>query len=98
MGDTGAQVWRVLQEALTNARRHSRANGVTVVLKTEGGHLIAEVSDDGCGFGPESGAGVGRSSMSERAVALGGELQIESEPGQGTRVRLRVPLPKEVRK
>jgi signal transduction histidine kinase len=36
--------------------------------------------------------------MRERAVAMGGELQIESEPGQGTRVRLRIPLPKEVRK
>jgi signal transduction histidine kinase len=98
LGDTGAQVWRVLQEALTNARRHSRANKVSVVLKAEGGDLVAEVSDDGHGFGPESGAGVGRSSMRERAVAMGGELQIESEPGQGTRVRLRVPLPKEVRK
>ena len=98
LGDTGAQLWRVLQEALTNARRHSRASKVSVVLKTEGGDLIAEVSDDGRGFGPESAPGVGRSSMHERAVVMGGELQIGSEPGRGTRVRLRVPLPKEVRK
>ena len=97
-GDTGAQLWRVLQEALTNARRHSRADKVSVVLKTEGGDLIAEVSDDGRGFGPESAPGVGRSSMRERAVVMGGELQIESEPGRGTRVRLWVPLPKEIRK
>jgi PAS domain S-box-containing protein len=97
-GDTGAQLWRVLQEALTNARRHSRADKVSVVLKTEGGDLIAEVSDDGRGFGPESAPGVGRSSMRERAVVMGGELQIKSEPGRGTRVRLWVPLPKEIRK
>lgn len=98
LGDTGAQLWRVLQEALTNAKRHSRAKKVSVVLKTEGDDLIAEVSDDGLGFGRDTLPGVGRSSMRERAAALGGELRIESEPGRGTTVRVRVPLPKEARK
>jgi signal transduction histidine kinase len=98
LGETGTQLWRVLQEALTNARRHSRARRVSVVLRTEGEELIAEVSDDGRGFGPEVVPGVGQGSMRERAAAVGGELQIESEPGGGTTVRLRAPLPREVKK
>ena len=98
LGETGTQLWRVLQEALTNARRHSRARRVSVVLKTEGEDLIAEVSDDGRGFGPEAVPGVGQDSMRERAAAVGGELQIESEPGGGTTVRLRAPLPREVKR
>ncbi|WP_207956732.1 PAS domain S-box protein [Rubrobacter tropicus] len=97
LGETGTQLWRVLQEALTNARRHSQASKVTVVLKTEGEDMIAEVSDDGRGFGPETVPGVGQNSMRERAAAVGGSLQVESEPGRGTRVLLRAPLPKEVR-
>ena len=98
LGETGTQLWRMLQEALTNVRRHSRARRVSVVLRTEGEDLIAEVSDDGRGFGPEVVPGVGQGSMRERAAALGGELQIESEPGGGTTVRLRAPLPREVNK
>ena len=98
LGETGTQLWRVLQEALTNVRRHSQASKAAVTLKTEGEDLIAEVSDDGRGFGPETVPGVGQSSMRERAAAVGGVLQVESEPGRGTSVRLRVPLPKEVRK
>ena len=97
LGETGTQIWRVLQEALTNVRRHSRARRVSVVLKTEGEDMIAEVSDDGRGFGRETVPGVGQGSMQERAAAVGGELRIESEPGRGTRVRLRAPLPREVR-
>ena len=98
LGETGTQLWRVLQEALTNARRHSRARRVSVVLRTEGEDLIAEVFDDGRGFGTEAVPGVGQGSMRERAAAVGGELEIESEPGGGTTVRLRAPLPREVNK
>ena len=95
MGDAGVELSRVIREALNNARRHSRAGRVSVVLRTEGEELVAEVSDDGRGIGPEAVPGVGHSSMRERAAALGGELQIESEPGRGTMVRLRAPLPRE---
>ena len=98
LGETGTQLWRVLQEALTNARRHSRASNVSVRLKVEEEILGAEVADDGVGFGPGTQPGVGQGSMRERAAAVGGELTIESEPGGGTRVRLRVPLTKEVGK
>jgi PAS domain S-box-containing protein len=93
LGEIGAQSFRILQEALTNARRHSRAGRVSVTLKTEGGDLVAEVSDDGRGFEPGTTPGVGLSSMLERAEVIGGELEIASQPGRGTSVRLRVPLP-----
>jgi signal transduction histidine kinase len=88
--DTG--MLRVIQEALTNARRHSGARNVRVSLRVEEGHLVAEVADDGRGFGAESDPGVGMSSMRERALRLGGELEVESVPGEGTRVRLRAPM------
>ena len=93
LGETGLQLLRMIQEALTNARRHSGAKSVLVTLKLEGGDLIAEVSDDGRGFGPQSTPGVGLRSMRERAAAIGASLEIESEAGQGTRVQLRVPIP-----
>src|SRR5215208_5320532 len=96
LGETGTQVSRIIQEALTNARRHSEARRVSVSVKMDRGDLLVEVSDDGRGFGAESSPGVGTSSMHERAALIGGELVIESEVEQGTRVRLRVPLPQGV--
>jgi signal transduction histidine kinase len=89
--EAGTEVLRVVGEALTNARRHSEAENVRVILGLEGGDLLAEVADDGRGFGPETAPGVGLVSMRERAEALGGTLELESAPGEGTRVRLRVP-------
>jgi signal transduction histidine kinase len=95
LGDAGTEILRMLQEALTNARRHSGAGNVKVRLSEEGNELVVEVDDDGRGFEPEIGPGVGLESMRERAAALGGQLEIDSHVGQGTRVRLRVPLPQE---
>ena len=96
LGETGMQVSRVIQEALTNARRHSGADRISVSLRLEGEDLVAEVSDDGGGFDPATPRGVGLRSMRERAALCGGELEVKSEPERGTNVRLRVPLPKEV--
>jgi signal transduction histidine kinase len=91
-GEGGVEVLRVLREALTNARRHSGAGKVLMTVRAEGEEFVAEVSDDGRGFVPGGPTGVGLNSMRERAVALGGSLKVDSEPGAGTRVRLRVPL------
>jgi PAS domain S-box-containing protein len=92
-GELGVQLSRILQEALTNARRHSGARSVEVRLRTEGEALEAEVIDDGRGFDRGSvRAGVGLSAMRERAVGLGGNIEINSRPGAGTRVVLRVHL------
>jgi len=93
LGETATQISRVIHEALTNARRHSGAKRILVSLRIEGEDLIAEVSDDGMGFGPDVPPSVGLASMSERAALVGGELEIESEEGRGTTVRLRINLP-----
>jgi PAS domain S-box-containing protein len=87
------ELLRVLQEALTNARRHSGARNVEVWLRTEGEEVLAGVDDDGRGFDPASGrAGVGLSAMRERVEALGGDIEVKSVPGEGTKVTVRVPL------
>ena len=93
LGETGTQVSRVIQEALTNARRHSGAKRISVSVRMEGDVLLAEVTDDGAGFGPDASPGVGFTSMRERAALVGGHLEIGGEEGLGTSVRLRVPLP-----
>jgi signal transduction histidine kinase len=92
LGEIGLQISRVIQEALTNARRHSGANNIAVSLRMDGNDLVAEVSDDGRGYGPDTRPGVGMGSMRERAVLIDGELEAESEQDRGTSVRLRVPL------
>jgi signal transduction histidine kinase len=95
LGDVGTEILRMLQEALTNARRHSGAGNVEVRLSEDGNELVVEVDDDGRGFEPGIRPGVGFTSMRERAALLGGYLEIDSHVGHGTRVRLRVPLPQE---
>jgi PAS domain S-box-containing protein len=88
------ELLRMLQEALVNARRHSAARCVEVILSEDRHMVRAEVADDGRGFDPASvREGVGISGMRERASALGGRLKIESAPGKGTSVKLEVPLP-----
>lgn len=89
-GAVGVEVLRVVQESLANVRRHSSASSVTVTLGTDGGEVFVEVQDDGRGFDPEVVPGVGMTGMRERAQALGGELEVESAPGEGTLVRLRL--------
>jgi PAS domain S-box-containing protein len=92
LGETGTQVSRIIQEALTNARRHAGAKRISVNLRMDGPDLLAEVSDDGAGFGPGAPQGVGLGSMRERVAIIGGDLEIESEKERGTSVRFRVPL------
>jgi PAS domain S-box-containing protein len=84
----------VVREALANARRHSAARRVRVALDATDEEIRVEVSDDGAGFDPrQSAEGVGLSAMRERSAALGGKLEVSSEPGKGTTVRLRFPVP-----
>ncbi|MGD8791036.1 MAG: GAF domain-containing protein [Anaerolineae bacterium] len=90
------QVQRVVQEALQNARRHAHAGQVAVNLETANGHLVVTVEDNGRGFDarqpPRSGDHFGLSIMRARAARIGGQVQIESAPGQGTKVILTCPL------
>ena len=87
--DAQLVVYRVAQEALSNAARHSGAGGVEVRLRRpERGGVELEVADDGRGFAfDESERGLGIAGMRERALLVGGELTIESRPGHGTTVR-----------
>ena len=86
-----AAMYRVAQEALHNALRHSGAGRVRMRLARTPRRVSLEVSDDGHGFVPEApSGGVGLASMRERASAAGGALTIRSGPG-GTRVRMTVP-------
>jgi two-component system sensor histidine kinase UhpB len=91
--DAQLVVYRVAQEALSNAARHSGAAHVAVTLaRREDGGVELEVADDGRGFAfDESEGGLGIAGMRERALLIGGELTIESRPDRGTTVRLAVP-------
>lgn len=86
-------VYRIAQEAVANAVRHSGAGRVTVTLRTEGAWLRLEVRDDGCGFDIDRGDAdaFGLISMQERAQTLGGNLSVRSAPGEGTTVLLACP-------
>ena len=92
-GDAQLVVYRVAQEALSNAARHSEAERVAVELSRRGdGGVDLEIADDGRGFAfDESEGGLGIAGMRERALLIGGELTIESRPGRGTTVHLSVP-------
>jgi two-component system, NarL family, sensor histidine kinase UhpB len=90
--DVQLVVYRVAQEALTNAARHSEARRVEVGLRRADRGVELKVADDGRGFAFEqSERGLGIGGMRERALLVGGELTIESRPGQGTTVRLWIP-------
>jgi len=86
-------LYRFLQESLTNVAKHARAKEVWVALQPAGGEVLLSVEDDGVGFDPQAGvvmadqpAGLGMLGMRERLELLGGWLEIDSQPGEGTRV------------
>jgi PAS domain S-box-containing protein len=92
-------VYRVVQEAMTNVVRHADADRAQIVLDRDGEELVVRVADDGRGFDADQvlldGRGLGLLGMDERARLVGGRLKVTSEPGRGTRVELRLPLPEE---
>jgi two-component system sensor histidine kinase UhpB len=88
-------LYRVAQEALTNVTRHAHANQVRLVLARDAtGQVCLTIADDGRGMDlARATRGLGLLGAGERAAALGGELRIESTPGAGVRLMLRIPLP-----
>lgn len=93
-----AGLFRFVQGAVANIAQHSKAKTATIVVEYRDDELLLEISDDGVGFDvskvteiEESGRGRGVFSMKERVGLLGGTCWIESQPGQGTTVRARVP-------
>jgi signal transduction histidine kinase len=94
-----ATVYRVVQEALTNVRKHAAASRVSLIAERRGGQLRVIVEDDGRGFDPAavSASGdaqrrLGLLGMAERAALVTGSLEVESAPGNGTTIYLTVPL------
>jgi signal transduction histidine kinase len=86
-------VYRIIQEALTNAAKHAGASHVVVELLEHDGSVSVKVSDDGPGFDAEvSAGGFGLPGMRERAELLGGDLTIKSAPGQGTTISASFPV------
>jgi two-component system sensor histidine kinase UhpB len=91
--DVELVIYRIAQEGLTNALRHSGAGAATVSLKSEADRVTLRVTDDGDGLPAEIPSGTaGIAGMRERALLVDGQLSIESQPGEGTEVRLVVPL------
>jgi signal transduction histidine kinase len=86
--------YRIVQEALTNVVRHAAASECVIRLGLDG-ELELEITDDGVGLPEDRGAGVGLSSMRERAVELGGTCVVEPSLPEGTRVLARLPLPED---
>lgn len=96
-GRVATACMRIAREAVTNVIRHAEADRLTVTLRPfgdTGEHLMLEVADDGRGFrtGDGSEEELGLTGMLERALSVGGTLDVDSRPGRGTRVRARLPL------
>jgi signal transduction histidine kinase len=94
------QAVRIMQEALLNVEKHAQATTVTVRSETDDGTVRVAVQDDGRGFDPlalprdgSTGGGFGLFSLQERARLAGGQLQVQSAPGTGTRITLLIPRP-----
>ena len=85
-------LFRVAQEAMTNALRHAQARRIELYARRDDQRVHLEIRDDGIGFDPTTKSGFGLASMRERAELLGADLAIESAPGEGTTVTLVGPL------
>lgn len=88
-------IFRILQEGLTNIIRHAGATRVSVAIAIDGQYIAMDIIDDGIGFSVDehkTGGHYGLYSMQERARALGGTVDIISQPGEGTRLKVRVPV------
>jgi signal transduction histidine kinase len=92
-------LYRIIQEALTNVAKHAQARHVSVILERRQGRVLVIVEDDGRGFdtaelleSANTARRMGLVGMRERARLIGGELEVESSPGEGTTIYVRVPL------
>ena len=96
--ERGTAAFRILQESLTNLARYAKAAEVKVSIELVNGILEMDIRDDGVGFDHEevrSRKTFGLMGMRERALQFGGESRIDSRPGSGTTVRIRIPCARE---
>jgi signal transduction histidine kinase len=93
-GEVTENLLRIIREAITNAARHGHASTVTLRLAKQDEHIHLRVTDDGQGFdarGPRDAKGFGLTFMEERCASIGGSVEVDSRPGTGTRVDVRLP-------
>jgi two-component system sensor histidine kinase UhpB len=94
---TETALYRTVQEALTNVSKHAKANHVLIQVRTESSVLLCSIEDDGVGFDARAARsgkdrGLGLVGMQERLNAVGGTLSIDSVPGKGTTLVIRIPM------
>ncbi len=93
LSSRSAEIVQLTREALSNAARHAQATRTTVTLSRDGSSALLTIEDDGIGFDPGHGSvGNGLRNMRERAMALGGTLEVSSRPGGGTRLHITFPI------
>ena len=93
--DVAIALFRIAQESLTNVAKHAQASLARVTLGIESGQLVLEIGDNGIGIAPDWNSrkgSFGLIGMRERAIAIGGKLDVLSKPGSGSRIRVAVPL------
>lgn len=95
--DVESHLYRIVQEALNNVGKHAQAAHVSVLLERRGDEVRLIIEDNGRGFDLEAvrgkrGSGMGLAGMQERAASIGGDLQLESSPGKGTTLFVRLPI------
>ncbi len=93
----GVQLSRIILEALSNVRKHSKAARAWIRVHQEDGQINLTIEDDGLGFDPDvvtssGGSHIGMEVMRERAEIMGGAIEVDSGPGKGTRVTVRLPI------
>ncbi|HEV8246388.1 MAG TPA: ATP-binding protein, partial [Polyangiaceae bacterium] len=92
-------LYRIVQEAMTNVYKHASAKNVSVSIERRGDHVLCIVEDDGAGFDLEAleqqrdPRRIGIAGMRERAALVSGELTLESAVGEGTTLRVKIPIP-----
>jgi signal transduction histidine kinase len=92
------ELYFIIQEALNNALRHAHAMRTQVVIRSHEGQLHISIEDNGRGYDPSQlSSGMGSTTMRTRASAIGASVQGESQPGQGTKVTISLPLRPEER-
>jgi len=92
---TSLNVYRIVQESLQNVVKHSRATRSSVTISAKDNVLRVSIADNGCGFDPKSTApdgSLGLISMRERVRLLHGEISIDSQPGNSTRIKVAIPI------
>ena len=94
-GEIEIAIYRIVQEALTNIAKYARAESISILVETRASEIVVVIEDDGIGFdviNSSSAKQLGLVGMRERAELLGGKLKIESQPGEGTTIFVRIPV------